>query len=370
MSANIAEMLEPYRGKRGLLKKDLGMEGIRMLHVHPEVCGSPSSACEFLGYAQSSLRHFSDDFTMLQLPVNKRDWAEHAQKIQNGFLGGMSTQEKIDAYIRETSRPEMAPVFDWKLPKDTEFGMMVILSDVHWGAHETDAARFMRLVDWIGENPDVRWVGLGDWLNVSTKNSVSSPDLLPYDAAFETLAEVVRPIAKQGTMILDGNHEGRIAKELKLHISPMREMVKELGNGLHYGGMSEFLRMRLAAGKNQQEYDGFCHHGFGGAATPGGKINYLFRQFSSLTCDFLAMGHTHSLTVQEQIRVGLTRTIVNQNGRDYVEVQATGYPLVFAGSFQKHQRGSYARNKGLSPASLGAATLHFYTGEHDVHARQ
>lgn len=369
MAITLTDLMEPYRGKRGLLKKDLGPDGVRMLHAHPEVNGSPTAAAEFLGYEQSSAANFSKEFTMLGLPSNKRDWALHEQEVRNGFLGGLTTQEKLAAYLQETARPEMAPVFDWTLPQGTEYGRLIPLSDVHWGAHETDATRFCRLVEWIADNPDVRWVGLGDWLNTSTKNSVSSPDLLPYEVAFETLAEVIKPIAKQGLMLLDGNHEGRIAKELKLRISPMREFAKEVGIP-HYGGMSEFLRVRLKCGKHVQEYDGFCHHGFGGAATPGGKINYLFRQFSSLTCDFLCMGHTHSLTAQEQIRVGLSRNIVQCGGRDYVAVGAQDYPLVFAGSFLKHQRGSYARDKGLSPASLGAATLHLYTREHDVHARQ
>lgn len=365
--ATVTEALEQYRGQRGALKRDLGPEGLRWLHVHPEVNGSPLAACEFLGYAASSLHNFSREWTLLGLSVNKRDWAAHEQEVRNGFLCGQTTQEKIAQYIAETSRPEMAPVFDWKLPASAEYGRLILISDVHWGSHETDAARFCRLVEWIGENPDVRWVGLGDWLNVATKNSVSSPDLLPYDVAFETLLEVVRPIAKQGTLLLDGNHEARIAKELKLRLSPVRELAKELS--LHYGGISEFLRLRLKAGKHSQEYDGFCHHGFGGAATAGGKINYLFRQFSSLSCDFLAMGHTHCLTIQEQIRAGLTRRIIQSEGRDYVEVENTKYPLAFAGSFQRWRRGSYPRDKGLSPASLGAATLHLYTQEHDVHGR-
>ena len=41
--ADLKELLEPYRGKRGLLKKDLGIDGIRMLYSHPEVCGSPKA---------------------------------------------------------------------------------------------------------------------------------------------------------------------------------------------------------------------------------------------------------------------------------------------------------------------------------------
>lgn len=375
--ATTEELLEPYRGQRGALKRALGIDGLRLLHAHPEVQGSPVAGCEFLGYSKTSARVVTDGWAILGLPVGKRDWARHAAQVErDAYSGELSAADKLSRYIEDTSKPERAPVFDWTLPTkgSDDYARLVTISDIHWGSYETDAARFVRLCDWIGEHPEVRWVGLGDWLNVSTKNSVSSPDLLEYSDACETLLEVVRPIAKQGLMVLDGNHEARIAKELKLKLSPMRELARQLSVGLpqplHYGGLNEFLRIRLRRGKLCQEYDGYCHHGFGGAATPGGKINYLFRQFSSLACDFLAMGHTHSLTVQEQIRVGLTRRVVSAAGRDYVDVESTGYPLVFAGSFLRHQRGSYARDKGLSPASLGAATLHLYVTEHDVHARQ
>ena len=363
------ERLEPYRSKQGKLLRSGDRRRLLLDDLHHLCDGSPAAACEYLGYAPGSASNIARYWTEMGLETTKRNHAVTSEFVTyKGFVGGEDADAKRKRYLAVTGRIEYAPVREWVVPKGTEYARLIGVSDLHYGPPEMDYRRWLDLRDWIAENPDVRWVGLGDMLNVSTKESVGSPDYLPYDDAYEMCLDDLRPIAKQCLLLLDGNHEARISKALKIKLSPAEMMAKELD--IHYGGNNEFLRLRLKCGKHEQVYDGFCHHGFGGAQTPGGKINYLYRMYQSLTAGFLLMGHVHMLTVEELIRIGLrNETHTDKEGREWVEVEQTTYPMAFCGSFLKYLRGSYARDRGMMPASLGAGTLHLYAERHAAHGR-
>lgn len=360
---DVVETLEPFRGRRGDLKRQLGNDGLRLLHVHPEVLGSPVAACEFLGYAPKTRGRMAEEWTLLGLQVVRRDYArprQHDAQVHN-----LTVSQWREHYLALTSGAESAPGVTWDLPPGEEFGVMCCVSDLHYGAEEMDYRKWLELRDWIAAHPATRFVLLGDLLNTATKGGVSDPDPLPFDVAMELLREDLRPVADQCLVALAGNHEGRIQRELGLRICPVQSLCDDLG--IHYGGYDTFLRLYVTDGTHQQTYDGYLHHGFGAAQTPGGKINALVRKMQSLDVDFLAMGHVHDRQVAEQLRLGMADSAFGEPG---VNVETSAKPMVYAGSYLRYTQGSYARNKGLVPTSLGGVSLHCYVAKHSVHGRR
>jgi hypothetical protein len=223
-----------------------------------------------------------------------------------------------------------------------------------------DLARWYRLRDWIAANPHVRWIGLGDYLDMATKTSPTGGQVLPYSVAKAMFAEDIAPIADQCLGLCHGNHEDRLARSEKINENPVEQVARNLG--LHYFGKDGFIRIRLtkAQSKCAETYDGRIHHGWGGARTEGGKQMKLRELFQSFDGDWAMMGHVHSLQMGEFLRASI-------DGQGYVTQRGT--PCAFTGSFLKWEAGSYARDAGMTPASLGAGTMHLYVTRHACHAR-
>jgi len=365
----IVRKLEPYRGQRRKLKDALGDEGLRMLHSHPAVRGSPTFAARFLGYSERSRGRITNWWRQIGLRTVKADYAAREREVADGFRDGMTLDDWEKSYLKQTSRIEAAPVFEWRVKRGTEYGILCLVGDLHYGSDAVDIPRWLKLRDWIAQNPDVRWVGLGDFLNCATATSPGMQDFLPYDVAVQLLIRHLRPIAAQGYVLLDGNHEERLQRALKLRISPMQGIAKELG--LHYGMKSELVRLRITDGKRSQEYDGYLHHGYGSARTQGGRINKLVQTMQGLDVDFIAMGHVHQRIVTEQVRVRLADLgYTDRKGQGWADVETDEKPLVFSGSYLRYLRGSYPREAGMPPAALGSTSLHFYLPRHACHGRK
>ena len=369
--ADLHKQMLPYRGRKGQLYKDMGAAGMAALY---QMCdGSPQEAAEFLGYRDS--KTVRRTWAMLQLPAQRRISRYHRELdddgvIRDGFAGSDSTSDIREAYIAATSRREMAPCVTWSIPKSHEYAQLVAVSDLHYGPPYMDYARWLKMRDWIADNPHVRWVGLGDFLDTAVHDSPGmggEGQVLKFGAAVELLTEDLRPIARQCFAMLSGNHEARVAQKLKLNYSVVAQICKELG--IYYGGRETYMRIEVTRGDERQSYDAYFHHGVGAAQTAGGKINRLFKTLEWNNIDLLAMGHTHARVVMEQVRKALDAEVVEQDGKRFVEVNNRTIPVAYAGSFLKHERGSYSRDMALSPASLGCADFRLYTDRHSVHGR-
>ena len=356
-NAVLQKALAQYQGQKGKLKRNLGDEGMRMLWL---MCGgSPTEMAEFLGYGSiSGAPAMSRECGRLDLPTQKRNWATSGDET---FEGGLSVNDWREHYRKETGKREKACVYDWELPKGAEWGVLVGISDLHLGPPEMDYGRWERLRDWIAENPHVRWIGLGDYLDVATVQSPTGKQILPYSTAKELLADDLAPIASQCIGLCHGNHEARIARATKCDENPIAQIARALH--VHYFGSDGFLRINItkAGSKQAQSYDGRVHHGWGGARTEGGKVNKLKEVFATTDVDLIMMGHVHALIAAEFLRAGID---------DDGYVTTHGIPTTYTGSFLKWESGSYGREGGYAPAALGAATMHCYVDRHSVHVRQ
>lgn len=377
MSTSIAELLEPYRGRRGLLRKEMSHEGLRMLHAHPEVNGSPRAATEFLGFATHYEATIHKDWAILGIPTNRREpgsavvGSEYLQALEGG--DALTDVQRLRAYYQaETSEPQLARVVDWTIPRAEPFAHLICISDLHYGPKNMAYLKWLKLRDWIAEHPHVRWVGLGDFLDTAVSDSPGmggEGQVLKFDQAMELLADDLKPIAKQCLQMCSGNHEARIARTCKINFSPLKVIAKELGIYYRTVSASRYLQIHLQQGKHKQQYNGFFHHGFGSGRTVGGKLAPLLHTIAWNEVDMVAFGHTHLLQVIEQVRKYLGSEIVEKDGQRFVQVKARRIPLASCGSYLEHEDDTYAQDMGLAPGNIGSAAFHLFADHHDIHGR-
>ena len=352
-SDSLVAYIEPYRGKRGELKRKLGSEGLRILWI---VCnGSPATACEWLGYdPRTQGSNLSKEWRSLGLETQKREpWGG-----DDGM--GMTTDDWRAQMCKIASQREKAPIFDWDVPRGHEYVPLVGVSCLHYGNKDMDYPRWLALRDWIKDNPEVRWVGLGDYFDRVMKEDVGALNFGEPPLLEDVAREDMEPIVEQCFGLCIGNHEGRLAKKMGYDENPVKRLAKDLG--VYYYGMEGFLRVRLtkAGTKQAQTYDGRVHHGWGSARTPGGQVNKLRDLAIGSDVDFGMMGHTHSSLLAE-----FRKFCIDEEGY----VTAKGSPFVFCGTMKKSGRGSFDRMMGYPPAALGAGTIHLYVNRHSAHAR-
>ena len=349
--------ISAYRGKKGLLHKVLGDEGL--VALHEKSLGSPTLASEFLGYGgvPGSL---------------KRHWARLG--LENRLAGSRlnvdpllarerlkTTSDVREMYLNVTMAADEAPMYEWEVGRDTEWAQLLFTGDWQYGSPEMDYRRFLALVGWIAEHPDVRWIGMGDYWNLVTSQSpgLTYREALTYDQATDLLREDIAPIMGQCIMLHRGNHDERIMKGLQIEFDPVKRWAEECG--VLYGGYSGFVNIVVGDGrkKTTQHYTGFQHHGFGGGATLGAVLNAMERLATQNEADWVAMGHRHQRLAVESSK---SRVVGDR-------VEVVGIPLICTGSFERHLKEGYASKKGLRPSVLGAATAQLYLDRHSVHGR-
>ena len=274
---------------------------------------------------------------------------------------GLTVDEMRQQYLVDTRGPDEAIEYRWKLAEGAEYAELVTVADLHYGHQAMDYPRWLKLRDWIGENPDVRWIFLGDLFDLATIHSPGISMLeqgLTFEQALDLAMADIEPIAGQCIALMTGNHDRRIARGLQIDFDPVRQVAKALN--IDYLGYEGFVKYLVSAGKQRQIYIGYHHHGTGSGQTWGSFFNSLERLANSNKADFVVVGHRHQ------------RAAVQKTQRDVAvnnEIRIVDVPMVGAGSFLKHESGSYSVEKGYAPSVLGAATIHLYLDRHSVHAR-
>lgn len=349
-------LLEPFRGQQGRFREELGKLGIRALWVLSD--GSPTTGAEFLGY--KSFSPVSKDFAELGLPTRKRNWADPTDGWQR-FDNEPSTDDIRAQYLNATGGTERALEVYWRVPKDTEYARLVCVADLHYGEASMDYQRWLDLRDWIAEHDDVRWAFHGDLFDLATVNSPGrsmTRQALNFRDARKLAREDMAPIADRCLFMLTGNHDQRVARGLQIEFDPVEDIAEDLE--VPYLGYEGFVRYRVDDGEREHEYNGYHHHGAGAGQTWGSFFNTLERLANRNDSDFVVMGHRH-----QRAAVTTTKRKIAVDNR----IEVADVPLVGAGSFLKHEGGTYAAEKGYAPSVLGSATVHLYLDRHSVHAR-
>ena len=350
MTPDIPAWLEPYRGKRLAIFRDLGDDILWRVAEVPSLGASPTAVAEYLGVAQSTM---SRRFILAGITTERRDPWERTR-------GDVTLLDKRAVYFQHCSRIEQALRFRLEPcagEEDDPYAELVCMSDLHYGSSEFDYPRFMRLIEWLEQHPAVGIGILGDLWDMKTAQGPGvqyGGVTLSFDDCRQLLRDDLRGVAPQIKFVLRGNHDERMAKSTKVDIDPVKWLCEDLK--LPYLGYEGYCVVEVG----EQRYTLYVHHGTGSGQTKGAIWNTLKRMAENNQADCVVMGHRHHLGSDTHS----TRIV---DAQDTVGVKEV--PLVCAGSFQRSISGSYAVDKNMSPAVLGAASLHLYAQRKAVHPR-
>ena len=351
-------LLHGYENTKSQIFKDLGNEsGIATLHV--AFYGNAAAAAAFVGLNESSVRN---RFTQAGLPCNGNQIRKPDARIHtvetNGMQAAWGVHDWIDYLRRRTSVQEKAVECIWKLPKNTEYGKLHFIGDVHFGNPDQDFCKFEEFIGWLKSQENDRFIILGDLFEMRSKLSPGGEPIMPQAVAYEVACEVFRPVMSQCLVVHTGNHDQRVQIQTDMPYDPTRDFAAEFN--VPWAGKDGFHRINISSGNNSQKYVGYCHHGTGASRSKGGRANQLQQALRSTTADYVALAHLHDKDSVTDVRFGPDEEGI---------VKQFHLSAVRCGSWLKNGPGSYGREALFSPGVPGAATLHLYTTKHDAHAR-
>ena len=254
------------------------------------------------------------------------------------------------------------------------------LGDIHLGAPGCEQSRLKADLMQIAADPHSFWIGMGDnWDAISHRDKRFAADALDDEAKLnigrlgkfyaEKIESLFRPARHNCLGLLLGNHElkyGIDNDQEDLHAWLCQEL--EVQN-LRYSSILDLVFIRRSGSKlklsytfpgNQNDkksnvFRVYVHHGSGGAATPGGKLNTLIKHMAMVDADIYAIGHVHDQKAQRMIQLG-----ANADCTKITERQRLG---VVSGAYLKtYQSGvtGYGEQKGYAPCPLGPAKVRIW----------
>ena len=222
------------------------------------------------------------------------------------------------------------------------------LGDIHLGDQACDLELLYDTLDYIKKN-DVTVIGMGDYMNCATKQSLSDSyvsSMNPQEE-YDKLYDLFHPIREKFLGLLTGNHEQRIQKESGVNLTKV--FCKELD--APYLGWAAFLKLNVGSDpdpRRNQSYVIRATHGASFASTPEGKMRKCRQLSESFEADLYLMGHVHSLQTssEEKLRVDKRMKCVQRFKRHYV---LTGHFLGY--------QDSYAEMKVMKPEGKGVPLI-------------
>mgnify|MGYP000898299958 CR=1 FL=1 len=249
------------------------------------------------------------------------------------------------------------------------------LGDVHFGSANCDVGLFLDTIQAIKDDPDARWIGVGDyceWITVKDKRWHAGG----IDTRYVTLENVGRlgdhyvglmgrffaPIIDKCWGFGDGNHESKFCDEngtdlctriLKEAGAP-GEVVGDDWDSPLYSGWAALTRVCFEdANRHRSAVRIYSSHGWQGGRMDGAKVNQMQRLLAWIDADIYLHGHSHSRFI---VPVDRLRT-----NHDFTAVKADRTYVAHTGSFLKtYQKDavSYAERAGYPPTSLGTVRFH------------
>jgi len=234
------------------------------------------------------------------------------------------------------------------------------LSDIHIGASAHDYRKLKARVDLIAKaGSNHRILLLGDLADIAIKSSVSfSHGALTPEDELEDLVRVFEPVADRIDLIIPGNHERRIHREVGLdytrQFAALLRIPKVYRSSMTLLQYSYYKRAKKPTDKNKTYYckaKVLCHHGYGGGRTSGAKLNKI-ADLAKIVPDahVYLMGHVHDKVAK-------------------IDAIYLGYPpekleraFVITGCYLDYE--AYAMDFAFTPPSTGSPTI--YLGSNKI----
>lgn len=162
----------------------------------------------------------------------------------------------------------------------------------HLGAPQCDLAFIKQHVERIEDDPQARWVYLGDGgecVLKESKGDVYTQRISPQEQ-LDAVVELLEPVSEKGLFGVAGNHDRRILKATGLDWTEAlctKLGVPYMGNA----AMAEFI-LREDSGRTMA-FHTFWHHGVDSSSVAGGKLNAAKRLEGLVEADAIFSAHSH-----------------------------------------------------------------------------
>jgi len=229
---------------------------------------------------------------------------------------------------------------------------VIPFGDVHWGAKGCLKDKVVDELDYAKRVGAVL-VGMGDWLEVATKESPgASPweQVVPGGDQYDQVLDLLQPYKHLFIGWLTGNHEQRVFRHSGL--DPSKILSRELGVPyLHYSAMIDFKVRGF-------HYIGYFRHGRSGARLPHTKIKNAMDMQNIANADLYVQGHVHELD-------GFPQPYTYVDIKDKMIRRRKKY-FVLSGHFLDYDD-SYAEEAGMALGKTGVAKIKLFGDRWDIH---
>lgn len=236
------------------------------------------------------------------------------------------------------------------------------IGDIHCGIKHCAESKVKDKVNEIKNDPNARWVGMGDYGEFITPSDPRwdvgviadwlHPDNISYDLT-KWIINLFQPIKDKCIGLLEGNHEDSIRTHS--HVDVQNNICDELG--VKNLGSTCMVRLIFKRRKSTESHitKGVFSHGAGWAITKGSKMNRLERFMNIFpSCQVAAIGHMHDIITHElpYLDIDEADNIVDRKRLGAV----TGS---WFKTYEQGVRASYGEKKGYPPTILGSPTFVF-----------
>ena len=247
---------------------------------------------------------------------------------------------------------------------------LIPIGDIHLGNRGCDIAELRRLIQWVKDNKDVYWIGMGDYCDCinytdprfdpQTVDDKYSSVHLDKNIQLQTedFIHLIRPIADKCLGLHRGNHEEEIRRRYIWDI--MHEVHKEYP-GIKMLEDTAITRLMFHRRRHTVGIDVFSQHGRVGGMKGGNKINRLEDMIGYIDADIYLMAHAHIKTTE-------MKTQLFMNGK--MHLCKRKIILGVTGSFLRGYmdgNSSYVEKAMLPPTDLGVIKITITPDSGDIH---
>lgn len=168
------------------------------------------------------------------------------------------------------------------------------LYDWHLGSEECNEKLVDNIIDYIKKTPNCYTFMGGDLIECAIYGKLNNSHTQKYQVQeqVEILCEKLEPIKDKILFAICGNHEHRVEKATGLDVAALIALNLSVP---YFKWETQFmLKMNTPKHKENKNVIIYAHHGSGGGATSGAKINAVERlHFRAPFANIIYSGHVH-----------------------------------------------------------------------------
>ena len=236
-----------------------------------------------------------------------------------------------------------------------------LLSDIHIGNVGFHQSLFKRHVQQAADDPNGYVMLLGDVLDaVFVTDKRYAPCAGDRDAALSMRNDLINMQAEKATALLAplrgkilacliGNHEEAVVRSCS--VDPLRIVAHDL-DAPYEAAYAAYVRLAIPTRRHGNcHVDFYLHHGAGGGALSGAKINRVERRAGWFaTADVVASGHNHKRSLTTNVALSVPRASMHVQEKTQICMNTGGYLRGYA---QDVAGSLYTERADLPPTELG-----------------